>query len=407
MKGLKLRLPWSSKATTQQPVDAGKSCGESDSVHSGIDQLISRMTAQPPIVAGRDPFEDSSVERPKLLHLPGQFTGGSLAGGSLAAGSLDSSILGQFPGMLGGPTDQLQAREIDAALLELPLPTEGADLVRSMPGVVAVHARLGTGTFGEVFQCTMKGMEMQVAIKVLHKGSDMKQKREIELQGQLKHPNLVQLYRVLEGPGTPFALVLELCAGGCLKSLLHNPVTQGAARSLGLYARVRAMLNIADAVQYLHFQSIVHRDIKSENAFLLHPVQVPMFELPPVKLGDLGLARPLESEMTQCTGTWRYMAPEVVVSNTYTEAADIFSCGLMLHELVTGNVPFGNINGLRVTQSILAGKRPSLNELPYGPDGLALRKLLEATWCEEPGKRISAPIFADSLRAIVVANQGA
>lgn len=345
---------------------------------------------------------------------PWQLPAEASVGGSVNAdGSIDLNMLQQIRGLAAagnGPgvraiDTAFMGGAIDPALMGISLPEEkptvdaGVMLARR-PEIHAVHGRLGAGNFGEVFHCTMVDQQQQVAVKVLHKGSDVSQKREVELLGQLRHANLVQCQLVLRGP--PDALVLELCSGGTLDTLLHQVSAQsGAFTSLGLRPRARAMVDILAAVEYLHAQRIVHRDIKSGNAFLSSQVVLPAEELPPVKLGDLGLARELDSKMTQCTGTWRYMAPEVLNSDEYTESADIFSCGILLHEAMSGKVPFGNLNALRVAAAIATGQRPDVKDLP-GPAPIAdaLAAVIQASWAEEPAERPSASYLAQCLQPL-------
>jgi len=222
----------------------------------------------------------------------------------------------------------------------------------------------------------------------------------VELLGQFKHDNLVQFICLLQGP--PDALVLELCAGGCLTDVLHGPKAQKAGvANLGLRPRACAVLDIVSAVEYLHTQRIVHRDIKPGNVFLTAKVSTPMIDLPPVKLGDLGLAREVDNHMTQCTGTWRYMAPEVLTSNSYAESADVYSCGLVLFEVMSGKVPFDGLNLTRVVQAVTTGQRPNPKDVD-GPSPIieVLGEVLDACWAEEPTDRPTAAYLAQCIKPL-------
>mmetsp|Transcript_17974 Transcript_17974/g.51063 ORF Transcript_17974/g.51063 Transcript_17974/m.51063 type:complete len:392 (-) Transcript_17974:202-1377(-) len=374
------------------PTNAGDSWSASDSAAGWMSKLFASGPGQPQLHC-RAFDSDSQAGAPDCLE--------GMLGSAIIEGSLDASLAGQL-GEFFNPSP-LQSREIDPRFvgLDLLVPPEihedTAVILSRRPEIEAVHGRLGTGTFGEVFHCTLKGREQKVAVKVLHKGSDISQKREVELLGQLKHDNLVQFICLLHGP--PDALVLELCAGGCLTDVLHGPMAQPAGvANLGLQPRARAVLDVVVACEYLHSQRIVHRDIKPGNVFLTSTVSTPMIDLPPVKLGDLGLARELDNQMTKCTGTWRYMAPEVLTSNSYAESADVYSCGLLLYEVLSGKVPFAGLNAMRVVQAVTTGQRPAPRDI-NGPSAIieALEAVLGACWAQEPLHRPSASYLAQCI----------
>ncbi|CAK9005180.1 unnamed protein product [Durusdinium trenchii] len=128
--------------------------------------------------------------------------------------------------------------------------------------------------------------------------------------------------------------------------------------------RLRGGYDILLALDYIHQQGVLHRDIKSGNAFLHTPI-VEGEALPTVKVGDMGFARPLSDydAMTQGVGTLRYMAPEVLNSGEYNVTADMFSFSILLHELMSGNIPFQSRNEASLCLAILGGHRPPYEEL--------------------------------------------
>jgi len=372
---------------------AGDSCGASDSVQGcpstlagGCNQLHCRCMDS-------DGAESVAIE---AWRFPGDTSAGKSAD---MDGSLDLSLMAGVEQLV--TPGSLQRREIDPLLFStLQIPEDAWAKLARHPEIDSVHKRLGAGSFGEVFRCTMKGSQQEFAVKVLHKGSDISQKREVELLHHLKHNNLVHFHSVLRG--SPDAIVLELCAGGSLADVLHGPKAQKAGvASLGLQPRAQAALDVLSAVEYLHTQQIVHRDVKTGNAFLTSLVSMPMVDLPPVKLGDLGLARQVDGHMTQCTGTWRYMAPEVMTSNTYAEPADVFSCGLLLYEALSGKVPFDGVSAQRVVQAVLAGRRPDPRDVAgLQPIVDALAAVMHACWAEEPNDRPSASYLAQCIQPL-------
>merc|ERR1719401_108587 len=236
-------------------------------------------------------------------------------------------------------------------------------------------------------------MADDVAAKVVRTRSETLA-REVQVHEKLNHPNLVRLLRVFDGK-LP-VLILQLCRGGTTERLQHG-CDLGEVQ---LGPRIQTARDVISATEYLHANCVVHRDIKTGNAFFETSVSLPPVNLPPVLLGDLGFARPVAPCMTNLVGTARYMAPEGAESNAYGLEADIFSFGLMMYELVTGEVPFKGMQGTRVVASIMMGTRPSLEKVPEGACNTILRSVLSACWAQKPEDRPAAAILAKHLEGI-------
>lgn len=323
-----------------------------------------------------------------------------------------------------------------------------AEVIQQMPGIQQVHRRVGVGAFSHVYQCNVAGFQNEVAVKVISqvmcgsmkysigsavevmrsncewvpatvagvcprgvtvKGQGWKKRISLDyvqahireasgvvkspealLLMQLDHPNLTRLLDCVEVCGT-HALVLELCTGGTLSGFLHGNTAQ-FAKKMNLYKRLKAMIGVISAVAYLHSMGIIHRDVKSNNCLLSHEVHDLSAALPLLKLGDLGLARQnaMGGAMTQGIGTVRYMAPEVISSQNYDYAADIFSLGVMIHEVVSGQVPFESGNEGAVAAAIVQGQRPSNDVLPASAVRINIPSLLDSCWSTSPETRITA-----------------
>lgn len=185
---------------------------------------------------------------------------------------------------------------------------------------------LGHGGFGEVYFAVSDGGK-EVALKLIRGHTD------IELRGvtnclNLKYPNLVHLYDLKVDAQGDRWLVMEYVQGEPLSAILNrNP--HGLPE-----AQVRDwFLQAARAVAFLHDHAVVHRDIKPANLFIENGI---------VKLGDYGLSKSVStSQHSQSSnvGTIYYMAPEVA-SGAYSKQIDIYACGVMLYEMLTGEVPF-------------------------------------------------------------------
>ena len=188
---------------------------------------------------------------------------------------------------------------------------------------------IGRGGFGEVYFAVSDGGK-EVALKLLRGNGNP----DIELRGvaqclNLKHPNLVTLYDLNTDAQGDHWVVMEYVAGEPLSVGPQSP-SQGLPPELAQ----QWFLALAKAVAYLHDHGIVHRDLKPGNIFL---------ENGTVKVGDYGLCKFISGSQrtaqTQSVGTVHYMAPEISTGN-YSKQIDVYAAGIILYEMLTGQVPF-------------------------------------------------------------------
>lgn len=206
---------------------------------------------------------------------------------------------------------------------------------------VRIYNLVGKGSFGHVYFGCFRGVN--VAVKVISPFGPKEVRscaREILILSSIISPHIVSLYGVVIcKEGNVFHLVMELMAES-LSNWIHG--TRGY-NNPSQTSQVLELLNIAyliaNAIAELHLSQapVLHRDIKPSNIFFSKSGEV--------KLGDFGLARFLEydsdsSKLTGSTGTFEYMAPEVIRDEEYGRPADIYSLGVMLIELITGRKPF-------------------------------------------------------------------
>lgn len=199
---------------------------------------------------------------------------------------------------------------------------------------------IGAGGMGAVYKARQEGLDRVVAIKILPEefGHDVKFAlrftREARTLAKLNHPNIVALYEFGNVADTYYFL-MEYVEGSTLRDVVK-------ARELAPEHALAIVPFLCDALQYAHDKGIVHRDIKPENILMSVDGAV--------KIADFGLSRILGNETQQCSltathqvmGTPRYMAPEQL-ENTHSvdHRADIYSLGVVIYEMLTGELPIG------------------------------------------------------------------
>eukprot|EP00002_Diphylleia_rotans_P029038 TRINITY_DN5882_c0_g1_i1.p1 TRINITY_DN5882_c0_g1~~TRINITY_DN5882_c0_g1_i1.p1 ORF type:complete len:203 (-),score=41.27 TRINITY_DN5882_c0_g1_i1:30-638(-) len=172
-------------------------------------------------------------------------------------------------------------------------------------------------------------------------------------------------------------IVLEYAPYGSLYKVLRDPKVK-----LQDPDRLQIALQVAEGMQYLHARTppICHRDLKSGNILIvsLNPIDV--------RISDFGLAR-IKAEnqtMTKC-GTKAWLAPEVLRGERYSEKADLFSYGILCWEIIMGDLPYRNIDPLRLSTEVLKGMRPTVPT--SGP--LPLITVMQKCWDAQPQNRPS------------------
>lgn len=242
--------------------------------------------------------------------------------------------------------------------------------------------RIGKGNFSTIYLGYHKFTKEKVAVKKLEVENIYKLKphvkREIELHKKLKHSNIVSLYDIVfDNNNHTIYLIMEFCAGGDFNKFQKK-------RAIKEIHVQNYMIQLANGLRYLMENKIIHRDLKPQNILLTKDGIL--------KISDFGLAKEYSNmnnkmKQTYC-GSPMYMAPEILHYQKYDNKSDLWSVGIILYEMITGNPPYHVKNFYQLIKKIegenivLPGKYDLLvsNELKD-----LLYKLLQ----KEPKDRIS------------------
>ncbi|GFQ86681.1 mitogen-activated protein kinase kinase kinase 9 [Trichonephila clavata] len=257
---------------------------------------------------------------------------------------------------------------------------------------------IGVGGFGKVYRGYWRKQE--VAVKAARQDPDEdisvtieNVRQEAKLFWLLNHPNIVTLKGVcLEEPN--LCLVMEYAKGGSLNRVLSG-------RKIPPNVLVSWAIQIARGMHYLHSEaciSLIHRDLKSSNVLLSEQVGNNDLQSKTLKITDFGLARELyKTTRMSAAGTYAWMAPEVIKSSTFSKASDVWSYGVVLWELLTGEIPYKGIDTLAVAYGVAVNKLtlpiPSTCPKPFS-------ELMQGCWNPDPHQRPTFDTILQKLEAI-------
>jgi len=240
--------------------------------------------------------------------------------------------------------------------------------------------RIGRGNAGTTYLATWRGQEVAVKVAAI---SDMGLdgwKTEVESLQRLHHPNIIRMMGSAynESPLT-YCLVLEYCNAGDLAAALSNRTPADFFTFVAT--------SVANGLAYLHSRGVIHRDIKPANVLLQGNILRGSYC---VKVSDFGVAthhkHQDEENRTAETGTYRWMAPEVVRHEPYSFKADVYSFAMLLWQLITHEDPFQDISQLEAAGKVALEKaRPPLPKNTPKP----VKNLIETCWADDPDERLS------------------
>ncbi|KAM6979361.1 mitogen-activated protein kinase kinase kinase 13 isoform 1-T3 [Tautogolabrus adspersus] len=238
---------------------------------------------------------------------------------------------------------------------------------------------LGSGAQGAVFLGKFRSEEVAIKKVREQKETDIKPLRK------LKHPNIISFKGVCT-QAPCYCIIMEYCAQGQLYEVLR------AGRKVTPRLLVDWASGIASGMNYLHLHKIIHRDLKSPNVLVTHNDTV--------KISDFGTSKELSDKSTKMSfaGTVAWMAPEVIRNEPVSEKVDIWSFGVVLWELLTGEIPYKDVD----SSAIIWGVGSNSLHLPVPstcPDGFKI--LMKQTWQGKPRNR---PSFRQILLHLDIAS---
>ncbi|MAS33304.1 MAG: hypothetical protein CL610_04820 [Anaerolineaceae bacterium] len=267
-------------------------------------------------------------------------------------------------------------------------------------GKFQIIERLGRGGMAEVYRGYHATLDRYVAIKVLHAfladDPEFKDRfhREAQNVARLKHPHIVQVYDFDFDPeGESYYMVMELIDGQTLKDRLFSMAQEG--RMLPYEEAVRIIREAAGALAYAHSHSMIHRDVKPANL---------MFDRDDrVVLTDFGIAKIVTGAQFTASGgmvgTPAYMAPEQGLGEAGDERSDLYSLGVILYQLLTGELPYEAEAPLAIILKHLNSPIPSVRDM-HAEMPEALDKVITKLMAKDPDDRYqnASDLIADLER---------
>ncbi|GAA2070658.1 Stk1 family PASTA domain-containing Ser/Thr kinase [Aeromicrobium halocynthiae] len=259
-----------------------------------------------------------------------------------------------------------------------------------------VGERIARGGMASVFLGTDQRLDRRVAIKVMHSGLGddgtftQRFEREARAAAKLNHRGVVAVFD--QGhDGDVTYLVMEYVPGRTLRDVMRDEAPMPPRRALGLLADVLAALAVA------HRENLIHRDVKPENVLITPEGEV--------KVADFGLSRAVSSATTATGGTLMgtvsYLAPEIVVNDGVDRRSDVYACGAMLFEMVTGEKPHTGDTPIHVAykhvHEDIAPPSSVVPDLPDYVDALVAR----ATARDRAQRSADAGVLLHQVRMVI------
>ncbi len=247
--------------------------------------------------------------------------------------------------------------------------------------------KIGEGACGSVYLVRSKKNKKLLALKTVLLDENRKNRtkqmvlRESNILSELKHPNIVAFHEsFFDENDEHLCIIQDYCDGGTLDEKIED-----AARSQEYFSEKQIMqwfIQISMAVQYMHSQKILHRDLKTQNVFMMKKGNM-------CKLGDFGISKTMGATFdvaSTCVGTPCYLSPEMCQDIPYTSKADVWALGCMLYEMCALKPAFDANNLISLFYKIVKGEYPRIPE-HYSE---ALSEFVKAVLVKDSDNRPSA-----------------
>ena len=244
--------------------------------------------------------------------------------------------------------------------------------------------RIGSGGMSVVFKAKDRALGRIVAVKMMHesftsdKGFLKRFQQEAHSAANLAHPNIVTVHDIGQAEYKHF-IVMEFVEGRTLKEIIrsYNEEPMPMSRALDL------VIQVCNGIGYAHRANLVHCDVKPQNVIVTVDDQV--------KVADFGIARAISTatqvqQVSQVWGTPQYFSPEQAAGETPTPASDVYAIGIILFEMLTGQLPFAAESHTAMALKHLHTPPPLVSELnPAIPSQLA--QIINKLLAKEPAGR--------------------
>jgi predicted Ser/Thr protein kinase len=292
--------------------------------------------------------------------------------------------------------DPARSRPDTASRFATPAPPARSAMVRVQTvqhssligGRYQIVKRIGQGGMGKVYEVNHMHLSRRFALKIIsNQVAETDEARELfyreaRFASAMSHPGITSVVDFGEDEKVGMFMVMEFVAGEALHKVLFKE------KRLSVKKACDIVLQVAEALHYIHKQNVVHCDIKTENILLCEEELESKRTRMVVKLLDFGLARPLSGPRasTSLSGTPHYVAPERIRGEPASPSSDVYGVGILLYELLCGQVPWDG-----PVQKILQGHldeqpRPPSQLIPDGLDA-ALENLILHALAKRPAER--------------------
>jgi serine/threonine-protein kinase len=280
-------------------------------------------------------------------------------------------------------------------------------LGRELSGHIEIRQLVGVGAMGRVYRAFQKGIDRDVAVKILHRELSANQQlvsrfhREAKVASRLLHPNVVSVHLVGQLPDGSMYIVMEYLDGLSLQSALA-----AAGNAFDISRALHVALQICDATGEAHATGVVHRDLKPENVMLVRRGADNDF----VKVLDFGIARLNWGEQSMATaaglifGTARYISPEGAQGEAVGPTGDVYATATLVYQMFAGRTPFEGEQAVALLVQQIHDQPPPLRSIArasYVPEPIAdvvMKNLAKDPLQREPDGRALGRALLDAAR---------